>query len=88
PIIDPYGKFNEAGASVQIAKLVQLSEQAIDTATQLVLWPETAMSAGDWQDHVTMNQNNQPVIALAARHPRLTILSGIETYKNYGLTQS
>jgi apolipoprotein N-acyltransferase len=88
PNIDPYGKFNEAGASVQIAKLVQLSEQAIDTATQLVLWPETAMSAGDWQDHVTMNQYYQPVFALAARHPRLTILSGIETYKNYGLTQS
>lgn len=88
PNIDPYGKFDASNTTSQISLLIQLSEAAIDTSTRMVIWPETAMSMGDWQEHVNANTYYQPVFAFAARHPQLTILSGIETYKNYGTTKS
>lgn len=88
PNVDPYGKYAEGNEAAQVSQLVQLSESAIDTATQLVLWPETALNAREWQHHVTDNLYYQPVFALAARHPKLTILSGIDSYKNYGTTPS
>ena len=84
PNIDPYGKFNSGSASEQIKGLIALSEQYMDSSTELVLWPETAMSVADWQDNIQQNPYYQPIFAWISRHPRLTLLSGIETFKNYG----
>lgn len=88
PNVDPYGKYAAGNEAAQVAQLVQLSESAIDTATRLLLWPETAMSAQEWQHRIKDNSFYQPVFALAARHPQLTILSGIDSYKSYGTTPS
>ncbi|MEB3029752.1 hypothetical protein VJI72_08180, partial [Parvimonas micra] len=52
PNVDPYGKFNAGSTHEQISSLLQLTEQAIDSNTALVIWPETAMSAAEWQDNV------------------------------------
>ena len=87
PNIDPYQKFEISSASSQIAELVSATESNIDSSTTLVLWPETAMSVADWQDNITTNPYYQPIFALSKRHPKLFILSGIETYKKYGATK-
>lgn len=84
PNIDPYGKFNNQSASEQINTLLQLTTNSMDSATQLVIWPETAMSVSEWQDAIQQNQYYQPIFAFLQQHPQLTILSGIESYKNYG----
>jgi len=84
PNIDPYQKFEISSASSQIDALVTATESNMDSATTLVLWPETAMSVADWQDNITTNPYYQPVFELSKRYPKLTILSGIETYKKYG----
>jgi apolipoprotein N-acyltransferase len=84
PNVDPYGKFNAGSTSEQINSLLQLTEQNIDSNTALVLWPETAMSAAEWQDNVVYNTNYQPVFEFSKRHPSINLVSGIETYKNYG----
>jgi apolipoprotein N-acyltransferase len=84
PNIDPYKKFELSSASSQIAELITATESNIDSNTTLVLWPETAMSVADWQDNITSNPYYQPIFELSKRHPKLSILSGIETYKKYG----
>ncbi len=85
PNIDPYTeKFDIGSADRQLQKLVQISEKYIDTNTRLVLWPETAMPVGEWQDKVKESLIYKPVFDFARRHPNSTIQSGIETYKNYG----
>ncbi|MBC7722271.1 MAG: apolipoprotein N-acyltransferase [Pedobacter sp.] len=88
PNIDPYQKFNGSSAAQQIAQLIQLSEQHLDSSTQLILWPETAMSDHEWQDHIAENFTYKPVFEFVNRHPNLTLLSGIDTYKSYGLEKS
>ena len=84
PNIDPYQKFELSNANEQINLLLSLSNSAIDSNTQLIIWPETAMSVAEWQENITSNLYYQPIFIFAKKHPNITILSGIETFKNYG----
>lgn len=88
PNIDPYQKFEQSNATNQIKKLLQLSASAIDINTRMVVWPETAMSVVDWQDNILNNAYYQPIFKLAQQYPSLQIISGIETFKNYGAVKS
>lgn len=84
PNIDPYQKFELDNANEQINLLLSLSNTALDSNTQLIIWPETAMSVVEWQENIASNPNYQPIFEFAKLHPNITILSGIETFKNYG----
>jgi len=84
PNIDPYQKFNEANASTQIAQLIQLSNQYIDSNTKLTIWPETALSVVTRENEISSNVYYQPVINLVQLHQNNSIITGIETYKQYG----
>ncbi len=83
PNIDPFQKFDAKNISQQIAILVNLSEIQIDSSTRLVIWPETAMSAVEWQPNVRNNNFYQPVFEFVNRHPEISLISGIETLKSY-----
>lgn len=86
PNIDPYQKFESLTTADQINRLVQLSANAIDSNTSMVIWPETAMSAADWQDNIKTNPYYQPIFQFLAAHPSIQLISGIETFKQYGTT--
>lgn len=84
PNIDPYGKFNAGTGTEQIQLLLNLSKEAIDGNTKLIIWPETAMSMADWQSNIGNNLYYQPVFEFSRQYPLLSLVSGIETFKNYG----
>jgi apolipoprotein N-acyltransferase len=85
PNIDPYDeKFDVSSTGAQVQKLIRLSEQGLDSNTRLVIWPETAIPVAVWQDKIQENAHYQTVFAFTARHPLITLQSGIELLKNYG----
>src|SRR3954452_8143971 len=85
PNIDPYNeKFDAATISGQVNVLISLSEQGIDSNTRLVLWPETALSAGVLQDQLQSTAIYKPVFDFVRRHTNVTLQTGIESYKTYG----
>ena len=85
PNVDPYEeKFVAGTQEQQIQNLIALSEQKIDSNTALVLWPETAIPVGVWEDQITINSYYQPVWSFLQQHPQLGLLTGIDSYKNYG----
>ncbi len=85
PNINPYTeKFAEGTTQEQIIKLVALSEQQTDSNTKLIIWPETALPIGVWQDQLKQTLLYQPVFDFVHIHPQLSLQTGIETYKNYG----
>lgn len=88
PNIDPYGKFNAGTGAEQIQLLLNLSKEALDSNTKLIIWPETAMSIADWQSNITNNLYYQPVFEFSKQHPTVSLVSGIETFKNYGSEKS
>lgn len=84
PNIDPYQKFESLSVSSQLEKLIGLSEQEIDSTTKLVIWPETALSASVPINEITTSNVYTPVFNFINRHPSITLLTGIETYKVFG----
>ncbi len=89
PNIDPYNeKFIAGNTDAIIQKMITQSENALDSNTRLVIWPETAVPVGVWQDQVEQNLYYRPIFDFVYRHPKLTLVSGVETYKNYGFEKA
>ncbi len=85
PNVDPWAEKFEVGTlESQINKLITLSELQIDDSTSLVVWPETAIAAGVWEDQIKTEPSYYPVWSFLNRHPQLSLLSGIDSYRNYG----
>ncbi len=88
PNIDPYNeKFQNGSIDGQIQKLVSLSEAELDSNTRLVIWPETAVPVAVAEDAIAANMYFKPLFDFAQRHPHVTLLTGIESYRNYGPEQ-
>ena len=84
PNIDPYEEKFSSPVSLQIEKLIKLSESQIDSNTRMVVWPETAVPTQVWENQITTNEYYQPIFAFAKRHPKIMLVTGIDSYVNHG----
>ncbi len=84
PNIDPYEEKFSAPVPLQIEKLIKLSESQIDSNTRMVVWPETAVPTQAWENQITNNEYYQPIFAFAKRHPKIMLVTGIDSYVNHG----
>ncbi len=84
PNIDPYTEKFSSSVESQIQSLIVLSEQQIDRNTALIVWPETAIPAQVWEDKIRENVFYSPVWSFLNRHPFASLITGIDSYKNYG----
>lgn len=85
PNIDPYNeKFAAGSAEMQIQKLISLSEKGIDTNTRLIIWPETALPVSVMQNELQQSFYYRSVFDFVARHPNVTLQTGLESLRNYG----
>jgi len=85
PNIDPYKEKFSTDVSLQIEKLIRLSESQIDNNTRMVVWPETAVTLPSilWESDIRANPYYQPIFAFAKRHPQIMLVTGIDSYINY-----
>lgn len=82
PNIDPYNeKFVNGTQEVQIQKLINLSLTQIDSNTALVIWPETAVSTQVLEEGIKNNVYYQPIFEFVKKHPKLTLITGIDSKK-------
>lgn len=68
------------------AQLIRLSTSAIDSNTRLVVWPETALPVQGWEHDLPQHPVVQQVAAFLQAHPRILLVSGIDSYKLWGST--
>lgn len=82
PNIDPYEKIATGNFDAQLHKLISLSEQQIDSNTQLVIWPETALYMDNGIEENKMKENYflKPLWAFLQKHPNIELFSGVESY--------
>ena len=82
PNIDPYEKVETGTFDAQLQKLIRLSDSAVDSSTTLVIWPETALENGGFdEDHLKDNYFLNPLWDFLQRHPRINLLTGIDSYR-------
>ncbi len=85
PNIDPYTEKFAGSVDAQVGKLITLSEQKKDRYTNLVIWPETAVPTQTWEHEIKDNFFYRPIWSFLKRHPSTYLLTGIDSYKNYGV---
>ena len=87
PNIDPYeGKFYGAEGFVpydqQIQRMMDLSDSLIDEKTKWVIWPETSIQGfrSMRESEIERYPNYLMVKAFLDKHPKITLVSGIDTW--------
>lgn len=84
PNIDPYkDKFEGMSPVEQTRSILNLAEEAVDSTTQLVCFPETALLGSLEESRLNSNENILLVKQFLSKHPNLSVLSGAETYHFY-----
>jgi len=84
PNIDPYTeKFNAETYPTQLAKMIVLAESKINPQTQLVVFPETALVGGLYEQELENDALIQICKSFIEKHPGINLLSGADTYKTY-----
>lgn len=82
PNVDPYTeKFSEGTLVQQIQHLITLSDSKIDSNTALVVWPETAVAAGIWEESINHDPYYAAIWEFLNRHPHINLFTGINSYK-------
>lgn len=84
PNIDPYEKVSRfTSFPEQLQQLIVQSEANISDSTTLLIWPETAMYrlGGIGEKELTKKSSGfDSLWAFLARHPRLKLFTGVESY--------
>lgn len=84
PNVEPYEEKFTTPPAVLVDELIRLSESQMDSNTRLVVWPETAVPAQAWEHKLMENPVFQPVYDFVKRHPRVLLVTGIDSYKYWG----
>lgn len=93
PNIDPYNeKFGGLTADEQLEKMLALAETKIDSTTDYLIGPETALVNGLWEKQLDYSPAIIRLKAFLSKYPKLHIVVGASTYKLFeegeGLTET
>ncbi len=84
PNIDPYEKVSSfTSFEEQLQNLIKKSEAGITENTELLIWPETALYRMGGISEKEMSERSprlDSLWAFLARYPKLTLLTGVESY--------
>jgi len=84
PNIDPYDKFADENESLEVNKMLQLTEEKIDSNTAFIVWPETALFVhGAWEDKIAYENYTQRIRLLLHKYPKASLVTGAVTLKRY-----
>ncbi len=83
PNVDPYTEKFSSPVEAQVAHLLRLSTEQVDSSTTLLIWPETAIPAQVWEHELNNDPVYAPVFDFLKTHPRISLLTGIDSYRRY-----
>ncbi len=84
PNIDPYNeKFDGMTASEQLEKMLTLAKQKIDSTTDYLIGPETALVEGIWENKIETSNSIQRIRQFLADYPNLKFVLGLSSYRMY-----
>ena len=85
PNIDPYNeKFTTMSSEEQVAIMLRLGATVIDSSTDYLVGPETALPYSIWEDALPAHHDIQTLKAFLQPFPKLQIIAGVSTNKLYG----
>ncbi len=80
PNIDPYNeKFSGMPVSEQMDKMINLALQASDSTTQFIIFPETALPEGIWEEQLLYSDEYLRLQQVFKKFPHCEIITGAST---------
>ncbi len=84
PNVDPYSeKFDVATLNSQLQNLISLAEPYVDSLTDYVVYPETALPFGVFLDELSDDPSLRRLQQFRSAFPRLKLVVGIHGYARY-----
>ncbi|MHC1706544.1 MAG: apolipoprotein N-acyltransferase [Bacteroidales bacterium] len=85
PNIDPYKEQYSLPPEVVMDRIFTLAEKAVDTATNLLVCPESAIQEDIWENEGLFEQSPsiQNIHQYTRRHPGLAVVMGASTFKRF-----
>ena len=81
PNIDPYYEKFQISYKDQLSEFIMLARTKIDSNTELLLGPETALQESIWESKVDYTESIETFKNLQEEFPKLNILVGATTFK-------
>lgn len=89
PNIDPYlMKFDFSTLDQQLQTMLDLSAEGMDSTTDYVVWPETAIPQGIDVGNLQTDETVQKVKRFFAPHARVELITGINAYETYSFAKT
>jgi len=84
PNVDPYNEKFISSYQEQLIKMLALADQKVDSTTQYLLFPETALTEDIWENNLNQSWSIQTLQNYLKKYPQLKIVVGASTAKVYG----
>lgn len=83
PNIDPYNEKFNGTSDEQLNKQLQLASTVVDSQTQFVIGPETALPDGIWEEELAQHPHTKRIRKFLGAFPGLNMITGVTTFKRY-----
>ena len=83
PNIDPYNMKFSGNSDDQLVKMLQLASSVVDSNTRFVLFPETALPDGIWEENLKSHKQIRMIEQFISAFPKLTVIIGASTAREF-----
>ncbi len=85
PNVEAYTEKFNTPPDVLLSRMIALTDTALTPATQLVVWPETALPLQAWEDELSDQTEIQRLKNWINAKGNLAIVTGVDSYKRYAI---
>jgi apolipoprotein N-acyltransferase len=83
PNIDPYGEKFSGNYLEQLQKMLRLAETKMDSATDYLVFPETALTEDIYENDLRKNESYAILAEFIKKHPQLHIVTGASSWREF-----
>ena len=87
PNIDPYNEKFTGSYEQQLQKMLDLASLKVDSTTDYVIFPETALIEDIWEDELEKSKSLNTIKKFIVPFPKLKVIIGAATAKAYRQTE-
>jgi apolipoprotein N-acyltransferase len=83
PNIDPYNEKFSGNDAEQLDKMLKLAATYVDTSTDYVVFPETALAEAIWEEYLNESPSFKTIKKFIKPYPKLNFVCGMSSQKKY-----
>jgi len=83
PNIDPYNEKFSGNDAEQLDKMLSLAAKQVDSSTDYVVFPETALAEAIWEEYLNESPSFKTIKKFIEPYPKLNFVCGMSSQKKY-----